>query len=397
MKQIIFTFYFCVAFLFTTQAWGQTWNLTPTMTATLDNAGVLTISTSASSEAMPDYPTYAAPYIDAWENIHSIVIEDKVTTIGNAAFMGCNDLASATIPNSVKSIGEWAFAYTGLASVTIPNSIESVGNFAFTGCNFASMLIPNSVTTIGSNAFSSCTSLTSVTVNWITPLSVPVDIFSNVDMLALTLHVPTGTKAPYQADPVWGAFGTIVENETQDATPKMMYVMKNGAVVFSSPVSGIDNVTFDEASPDSTLIVHKNDGSPIDKILLNDIQQLSFSDDNLSVETPNGIEIYAFDDIAKLFFGDTNTTKINNPTQRGFDVLVYVTPAGDVTVKSSIPIKSLTLFSVDGKMISKKYCSGTVETWHAASLQGKPAGVYLLRVETEQDAVVKKIVKPQNK
>ena len=27
-----------------------------------------------------------------------------------------------------------------------------------------------------------------------------------------------------------------------------MYVMKNGEVVFQSPVSGIDNVTFDEAT-----------------------------------------------------------------------------------------------------------------------------------------------------
>ena len=177
----------------------------------------------------------------------------------------------------------------------------------------------------------------------------------------------------------------------------MMYVMKNGEVVFSSPVSSVDNVTFDEASPDSTLIVHKNDGSPIDKILLNDIQQLSFSDDNLSVETPSGIKMYAFDDIAKLFFGDTNTTKINNPTpQSGFDVLVYLTPAGDAVVKSPVPIKSLTIFGVDGKMIFKKHCNG-VETQYIASLQGKPVGIYLLRVETEQDTVVKKVVKPQNK
>ena len=175
----------------------------------------------------------------------------------------------------------------------------------------------------------------------------------------------------------------------------MMYVMKNGEVVFSSPVSGVDNVTFDNTAADSTLIVQKTGGSPIDKILLNDIQQLSFSDERLSVETLSGSEAYGYDDIAKLFFGDINTAGINNPTAKnGFDVLVYLTPAGDVIVKSPVTIKSLTLFSVDGKIISKQHCNGMVETWHVASLQEKPAGVYLLRVETMQDTVVKKVVKP---
>jgi len=179
----------------------------------------------------------------------------------------------------------------------------------------------------------------------------------------------------------------------------MMYVMKKGNIVFSSPVSGIDQVTFDGgASPDSALIVNKNDGSLAEKILLNDIQQLSFSGDNLSVETSKGSEVYAYDNIRKLVLGDINSTGINNqPSQNGFEALVYLTPAGDAAVKSAEPIKSLTLFDVDGKMISKQNCNGTVETQWTVSLQGKPAGVYLLRVETEHDAAVKKIVKPLNR
>jgi len=176
----------------------------------------------------------------------------------------------------------------------------------------------------------------------------------------------------------------------------MMYVMKNGEVVFSTPVSGVDQLTFDGASPDSTLIVNKNDGSPADKILLNNIQQLSFSDGNLSIETSSISEAYAYENVMKLIFGDINSSGINNPAQNGFDVIAYVTPEGDAVVKSSVPIKSLTMFDIDGKMISKQNCNG-VETQCTASLQGKPAGVYLLRVETEQNTVVKKVVNPLNK
>lgn len=173
----------------------------------------------------------------------------------------------------------------------------------------------------------------------------------------------------------------------------IMYVMKNGEVVFQSPVSDIDNVTIDKIASDSALIVQKNDGSPADKIRLNNIQQLSFSEENLFVETSNGSEMYAFDAIEKLFFGDMSTTEINNPpAQSGFYVRVYLSPVGDVVVECSVAIQSLMLYSVDGKMISKQQHNG-VETQCIVSLQGRTAGVYLLRIETEQGTVVKKVVK----
>ena len=93
-------------------------------------------------------------------------IPNSVTSIGGYAFSGCTSLTSVTIPNSVTSIGGYAFNNCyGLTSVTIPNSVTSIGNSVFSGCTgLTSITIPNSVTSIGNYAFYSCTGLTSVTI-----------------------------------------------------------------------------------------------------------------------------------------------------------------------------------------------------------------------------------------
>ena len=126
-------------------------------------------------------------------------IPNSVTSIGSWAFYGCSSLTSLTIPSSVTSIGSWAFRdCSGLTSLvvdknnstydsrnncnaiietstnnlifgckntTIPNSVTSIGDQAFYGCSeLTSVTIPNSVTFIGNFAFSGCSGLTSVTI-----------------------------------------------------------------------------------------------------------------------------------------------------------------------------------------------------------------------------------------
>jgi len=96
----------------------------------------------------------------------SITIPNSVTSIGDYAFSYCSGLTSITIPNSVTSIGHYAFEYcSGLTSIAIPNSVKSIGDFAFEYCSgLTSVTIPNSVTSIGKSAFECCTSLTSIII-----------------------------------------------------------------------------------------------------------------------------------------------------------------------------------------------------------------------------------------
>ena len=85
-------------------------------------------------------------------------IPNSVTTIGIWAFGGCESLTSINIPNSVTTIGDCAFwGCESLTSINIPYSVTTIGVSAFFDCNsLTSINIPNSVTTIENDAFWGC-------------------------------------------------------------------------------------------------------------------------------------------------------------------------------------------------------------------------------------------------
>ena len=96
----------------------------------------------------------------------SITIPNSVTSIGNYAFQDCKNLTSIILPNSVTSIGSYAFCgCTKLKSITIPNSVTKIENHAFQNCaNLQSITLPSSLTDIGQYAFDKCSGLTSLII-----------------------------------------------------------------------------------------------------------------------------------------------------------------------------------------------------------------------------------------
>jgi hypothetical protein len=131
--------------------------------------------------------------------LSSVTIPEGVTSLGAYAFSACTNLTSVVIPDSVTSIGANAFTactsltaitvstnnpvYSSVAGVlfnknqttiiqypggtagtyTIPNSVTSIGGWAFATCaSLTSVTIPDSVASLGEWAFSACTNLTGV-------------------------------------------------------------------------------------------------------------------------------------------------------------------------------------------------------------------------------------------
>ena len=106
------------------------------------------------------------PWSNIAHKIKTVVISDGVTSIGERAFMGYQNLTSVIIGNGVKVIYDHAFDDCGnLKSILIGKNVTRICKNAFSNCrSITSITIPSSVKKIEKEAFRFCTALTSVNI-----------------------------------------------------------------------------------------------------------------------------------------------------------------------------------------------------------------------------------------
>ena len=128
---------------------------------------------------------------------------------------------TTTIPNSVTSIGDFAFEEcSGLTAVTIPNTVTSIGYRAFDGCTgLTSVNIGNSVTSIGQYAFRGCTEISEIFCK----CNVPPTLGSSYDgyyntyypfddiPTGIPVYIPCGRTPYYTAAEGWSRFTNFIE------------------------------------------------------------------------------------------------------------------------------------------------------------------------------------------
>lgn len=95
--------------------------------------------------------------------LKTVEFPNSLNSIGNYAFYSCKGITNIIIP-SVNSIGENAFSYCSeLTNVSIGNNIETIGKRAFLACRkLTSINMGNSLKTIEDEAFCACTGITNV-------------------------------------------------------------------------------------------------------------------------------------------------------------------------------------------------------------------------------------------
>ncbi len=226
-------------------------------------------------ETIPSYLCYGM------SSLTSITIPNSVTSIGEEVLAGCDSLTSIVvesgntiydsrdncnaiietasntliagcqstiIPNSVTSIGGYAFEYcSSITSITIPNSVTSIGDKAFWNCShLTSIIIGNSVEYIGDDAFCGCSALADIYCYATTPPECYEDRqdpdenpFYSVSKHCY-IHVPAGTIREYQMAEGWRDFYHFYEiSELPDGTPtdQVGVTVTGNYATFSWPVN----------------------------------------------------------------------------------------------------------------------------------------------------------------
>lgn len=175
----------------------------------------------------PENPKY-----DSRDNCNAIIETDSRKLI-----TGCKN---STIPNSVSSIGEYAFyGCSGLTSVEIPDNIINIGTSAFRKCGeLLSVKIGTGVTVIEDNTFQDCSVLKTITIgsnvqeiksgtlancnnlgNIISLNDVPPTLARSIFTSRFWAHnsilvqVPIGSLEAYRNADVWKNFTYIIEGD----------------------------------------------------------------------------------------------------------------------------------------------------------------------------------------
>ena len=150
--------------------------------------------------------------------LKKIVLPDNIETLGYSLFASSKSLEEVTLPSSIKELSIYLFKdCTKLKSVVIPEGVTTIGYSAFEGCTrLESISLPESINFIDFFAFGSLSNLKNVYCQAKIVPNTSQNVFGNVNLSKVTLHVPAASINAYQATEPWKNFKEIVELPDQD-------------------------------------------------------------------------------------------------------------------------------------------------------------------------------------
>ena len=150
--------------------------------------------------------------------LKKIVLPDNIETLGYSLFASSKSLEEVVLPSSIKELSIYLFKdCTKLKSVVIPEGVTTIGYSAFEGCTrLESISLPESINFIDFFAFGSLSNLKNVYCQAKIVPNTSQNVFGNVNLSKVTLHVPAASISAYQATEPWKNFKEIVALPAQN-------------------------------------------------------------------------------------------------------------------------------------------------------------------------------------
>ena len=171
-------------------------------------------------------PTYAFGSCNA---LTTATLNNSVTSIGTYGFYDCTKLTTINLPSSLVTIDNYAFhncQVLSQASLSFPDTLVTIGTSAFYNCDkITSIIIPNSVKTIRDLAFRNCSALTTVTIGSGVTSMYGNMFYEDSDITSVTLNSANTTY-------VQDSNGTIYNKAK---TRLVYYLRSNTATSFTIP------------------------------------------------------------------------------------------------------------------------------------------------------------------
>ena len=147
--------------------------------------------------------------------IPSYVNSLKVTSVGDNAARQRSGITSLKIPNTVKTIGVYAFSEIGITSLELPEGVLYIDDRAFEDCeNLKKIVLPSSLESVGTKVFGYCYSIKEVHCKGKNPPKGKHSLETLVSYEvreSAVLYVPKGCKDKYAKIWMWYYFNNIVE------------------------------------------------------------------------------------------------------------------------------------------------------------------------------------------
>ena len=268
---------------------------------------------------------------NAFRNCAGVTISTPVEglislqAIGDNAFSGCTNLTSFSFREGLRTIGNGAFAGSGIMAVSFPKTVTSIGNRAFENCPALWRIrMRGSVENVGARAFAGCTAMQQMHFYYGAP-TIGENAFEGIEA---TLHYP-------QNDATWS------ESVRKDYGGTITYKSYISPEYTSGDCGVEEDTVFWSLREDGTLIISGN-GPMIDYL----------SQDS------NGIVIYwsRYYDMIKKVVVEEGVTHIGAHALYGAPNLI------SVEIADSVESIGMRAFSKCPKLTTVSFGSGLKKT-----------------------------------